>query len=302
MLIISLLVIKVVLAFVLILAGLTKLASPKEAIDSVKRMGIKSQPVAFLSGLALPIVELTLAILLLIPVTTEIAYIACAMLFAFFILILGINILRGNNVPCGCFGQHDKEPINWKTIMRTGAFLFASISGAVTDPQISASGEGEAIWGVIVVAGAFMAVVGIMMVIWPAVVGSEDFSLETTKEQGTIGRRNALKVIGGTVIAAVVALFLPQLSEAAICCRCEWYHHFEGEPCCDPTQDKTIHHYFCRCCNTCTGEYGYWHNCGTDTCTFECPCGQPHGGCSYYTPCRGSGCYQSECESAGCPR
>lgn len=96
----------------------------------------------------LPVVELTLSALLLLGLGTMIAAAIAMPVFLSFSFAIGVNMARGRNLQCHCFGSVQSEPIGWWALVRSIAFAIAALIvalgasrfGAVESLFLSADG------------------------------------------------------------------------------------------------------------------------------------------------------------------
>ena len=80
-------------------------------------------------SLWLPCFEIALAMALLISKAQRAALVLAASLLAFFALLISVNLLRGLEVPCGCFSNKG-EPATWWNVLRN-LLLFSLAIGAL---------------------------------------------------------------------------------------------------------------------------------------------------------------------------
>jgi hypothetical protein len=94
-----------------------KLRHPRAATSTVREYRLVPLAVANVAAYALIAVESFLAVALLLGVLVTIALpVAAAMLLAF-LAAVGINLRRGRQIPCGCFGN-PQEQISTRTVVR----------------------------------------------------------------------------------------------------------------------------------------------------------------------------------------
>ncbi|MEP7335215.1 MAG: MauE/DoxX family redox-associated membrane protein [Actinomycetota bacterium] len=107
------------LAAVLATAGIAKLFDPVGSREASKAFGI---PQRFAGTVArcLPIVELTVAVLLLPTATRWWAALAALALLLAFCAAIGRAMARGEAPECHCFGQLHSAPAGWRTLARNG--------------------------------------------------------------------------------------------------------------------------------------------------------------------------------------
>lgn len=110
------------LAIVFLVAALGKLADRPGSRNALADFGVPrilAAPVA----VVLPVVELAVAALLVPRATARSGAIAAMVLLGVFIVAMGINLARGRQPDCHCFGQLHSAPLGWSTVMRNGAFM-----------------------------------------------------------------------------------------------------------------------------------------------------------------------------------
>lgn len=112
-----LLLLRLVIALVFFVAGITKLLDLEATADAVEQFGAPKGGIGYLS-VALPITELVTAALLLVATTAWIGALASLGLLAIFTSAIGINLARGKQPDCHCFGQLQSKPISYKTVIR----------------------------------------------------------------------------------------------------------------------------------------------------------------------------------------
>jgi len=116
-----LLLARLFLAGVFALSGITKLADLDGSRRAVAGFGVPER-IARPAGIALPIAELVLAILLLPVSTAWWAALGALLLLVGFIAGIGYNLRKGRTPDCHCFGKVHSEPIGPATLVRDGAF------------------------------------------------------------------------------------------------------------------------------------------------------------------------------------
>ncbi len=128
---------RLVLAGTFIVSGVAKLADLPGSRKAVASFGVPERWAAP-AGVALPIVELVLAVLLLPVATATLGAVGLLALLIAFIIGIGINLSRGNKPDCHCFGQLSREPIGRNTIIRNVVLaaiaLFVAASGLAGNP------------------------------------------------------------------------------------------------------------------------------------------------------------------------
>ena len=96
--------IRLVLGGVFIWAGLTKISDPSAFAQAVRAYHIL--PEAFVSPFAVfvPWIEVVAGVALVLGMWTQSSALICLMLLFSFEIALGVNIYRGADFSCGCFG------------------------------------------------------------------------------------------------------------------------------------------------------------------------------------------------------
>lgn len=141
---IVLLLIRVILFGVFALAGVGKLLDLEGSEKAVKGFGVPGEFAKPLS-VALPIVELAIAVLLLSTSTSWIGAIAALLLLAAFIGGMIFQIAKGNAPDCHCFGQIHSEPVGKSSLIRNIGFAILSLFLAAqgSDGQGASLADGE---------------------------------------------------------------------------------------------------------------------------------------------------------------
>lgn len=119
-----LLFVRVILFFVFALAGIGKLLDADGSAKALRAFGMPEGVLPFL-GYALPIAELSIAILLLFPGTSWYGAIAASFLLIAFIGSMVWQMYKGNAPDCHCFGQIHSAPVSITSILRN-LILFAA--------------------------------------------------------------------------------------------------------------------------------------------------------------------------------
>lgn len=108
---------RLVLAAVLIYAGLTKVVEPDGARNAILAYRVFDAGLATVLGWALPIGELVIGLLLLVGLFVRWAGLATALLMMAFVIGIASVWMRGYNIDCGCFGGGGDitgEGKNWR--------------------------------------------------------------------------------------------------------------------------------------------------------------------------------------------
>jgi len=101
------------------LAAVTKLTDLPGSRTAMEGFGLPTR-LAAPAGVALPLLELAIAMLLLPVVTAWWGSLAGLLLLFVFIAGIGYNLSQGRTPDCHCFGQVHSEPVGRSTLVRNG--------------------------------------------------------------------------------------------------------------------------------------------------------------------------------------
>jgi uncharacterized membrane protein YphA (DoxX/SURF4 family) len=136
---------RLVLGGVLLLAGVSKLADRAAFRQAVADYEVLPGPVARPFATSVPWVETALGVLLLVGLGTGISAGIAVPLFLSFAFAIAVNMRRGREFDCHCFGAVQADPIGATALLR--ALIFAGIALVVA---LGASRFGSleyALWG-----------------------------------------------------------------------------------------------------------------------------------------------------------
>lgn len=115
-----------VVAVVLLLAGVSKLAQSEQWRSQAAGLGVP-QPLA----VVVPYVELMLGALLLVQLQRHaVAWLAVG-LFGAFTALLALRLAQGQRPPCACFGSLSSKPIGPGNLARNAVFIAIAVMAAV---------------------------------------------------------------------------------------------------------------------------------------------------------------------------
>ena len=100
-------VLRVFLGCILGWAGGVKIQNPEAFIKIVKAYDLLPEELVVLWGIFLPWIELVTGLFLFFGFWHKSAVLSGSGLFLIFAAAVGINILRGADINCGCFGFND---------------------------------------------------------------------------------------------------------------------------------------------------------------------------------------------------
>ncbi len=119
-------ILRVFIAFLLIVAGVGKLMNLRGFREILIMQAILPKRLVPLFSLLLPILEISISIGILFNLYKPIFEVLALSLFLIFAATIAINLFRGRkDIPCGCFS--DKvDTISWRIVLRN--LVFASLS------------------------------------------------------------------------------------------------------------------------------------------------------------------------------
>lgn len=135
------LVVRIVLAGVLVVAGVAKALDVGATRRSVPALGLP-KALALPIAIALPIAELGVGLLLVPVATAHLAAVAAFLLFSAFSIVVGMALVRGRDAECHCFGQLSSEPIGAATLVRSVLLALAAafVAAAWVEPPLGLFG------------------------------------------------------------------------------------------------------------------------------------------------------------------
>src|SRR6185295_8000120 len=128
------LVCRLVLAAVFGVAGVAKLADREGSRAALEGFGAPPR-LARAGGVALPAVELTVTVGLLVPPAAWWSAAVAACLLAGFAVAILVNLARGREPECHCFGQLQSSPAGRGTLLRNGVLALLAAAVLVAGPE-----------------------------------------------------------------------------------------------------------------------------------------------------------------------
>ncbi len=120
------LIIRLILAAIFGLAGIGKLYDLEGSEKAVRNFGVP-EVLAKAAAVLLPLVEISVAVLLLFAETSWFGAIGAVLLLIIFIGGM-LNQMRLGNAPdCHCFGQIHSAPVSRKTLLRNAVFVIPAL-------------------------------------------------------------------------------------------------------------------------------------------------------------------------------
>ncbi len=118
----------IVLSIIFLASAVPKLHHPKGFVLAVLEYRILPPRLSWFYARLLPPLEFLLALLLLSGMAVRSAAAVMAVLLLSFIVAVGINLTRGRDLDCHCFGKAPRRPIGWRLLLQDGALLGAALA------------------------------------------------------------------------------------------------------------------------------------------------------------------------------
>jgi uncharacterized membrane protein YphA (DoxX/SURF4 family)/thiol-disulfide isomerase/thioredoxin len=126
-------IVLILLAAVFAVAGLTKLVDRAGFRESLREFGVPGRLVAPV-GMAVPVVEVVVAVALLLPGTGWWAAVVATGLLVGFTAVVARTLARGRRPDCNCFGRLSRGPVGRDTIVRNGVLAALGVLVIVAGP------------------------------------------------------------------------------------------------------------------------------------------------------------------------
>lgn len=111
--------IRILIASVLLAAGIVKLSDRHKFIEVVRNYKLLPQSLVGLVGHLLPIIEIIVSLALLLGLLMPWPMLSAICLFLLFSGAVSINLLRGRSyISCGCFGSGNDQRLSWALVIR----------------------------------------------------------------------------------------------------------------------------------------------------------------------------------------
>jgi putative oxidoreductase len=117
----------VALGGIFIAAAVPKLRRPKSFEVIVMAYDILPPAASRVYARMLPPAELSLGLLLPLGVATRVAALASCLLIAGFVFGVGVNVLRGRDLDCGCFGKRGNRTVGPRLLLEDLVLLAGSV-------------------------------------------------------------------------------------------------------------------------------------------------------------------------------
>lgn len=117
----------IVLGVIFLISSVPKLRYPKGFILTVLEYRVLPPSMGRLYGRVLPPLEFLLALLLLTGTVIYLAAILTALLLLSFMIAMSINIARGRDMDCHCFGTKVRRRTGWPLVLQDSLLMGATV-------------------------------------------------------------------------------------------------------------------------------------------------------------------------------
>jgi hypothetical protein len=119
------------LGLIFLFSAIPKLRHPNGFILTVLEYRVLPTRLSWLYARSLPPLELLLAVFLLSGTEVRSVAIVLSLLLISFMIAVAINLARGRNLDCHCFGKAHRRTIGWELLFQDTLLLCATIVLAV---------------------------------------------------------------------------------------------------------------------------------------------------------------------------
>jgi uncharacterized membrane protein YphA (DoxX/SURF4 family) len=126
------LICRLTLAIIFFYAGIEKFISPGDFAVAIYNYQLLPDGTINLSAIFLPWLEVLIAISLVVGIYTRGAALLSSLLFMTFATALAINLVRGLDISCGCFGASSGN-ISWLYLARDLSLFCVSVFALIYD-------------------------------------------------------------------------------------------------------------------------------------------------------------------------
>jgi uncharacterized membrane protein YphA (DoxX/SURF4 family) len=116
-------------------AGLAKLADTQNFARAVRHYRVLPPRLAKVYAMAAPLAEVVISVQLFVGLLVGVAGWLAMLLFLSFGVGVGINLRRGRNLDCHCFGPRLPMRIGWHTLVVDGLLVVAALVLSLDAPD-----------------------------------------------------------------------------------------------------------------------------------------------------------------------
>lgn len=140
------LVARLCIGFFFLQSALGKIGNLRNFVRGTIEYQVLPERAARVFGLLLPWVELGLALTLVLGIALRITGSAAMLLLFCFIVAVAINLRRGRQIRCNCYGIADTSTIGWGTVVRNLLLLLLATVTADLGSHAVAPTQWLAVW------------------------------------------------------------------------------------------------------------------------------------------------------------
>ncbi|MBN1930970.1 MAG: DoxX family membrane protein [Desulfobacterales bacterium] len=126
------LILRIYIGWIFIYASMYKINYAGEFAESIASYQLVPFWAVNIMAVFLPWTELICGLLLIAGIRSKAAALLIASMLVVFIIAIGINLIRGTPIGCGCFSSVE-EPLNWVTLFRDIIWLAMTIHVYIYD-------------------------------------------------------------------------------------------------------------------------------------------------------------------------
>jgi uncharacterized membrane protein YphA (DoxX/SURF4 family) len=117
----------IALGLIFLASAIPKLRYPRGFILAVLEYRVLPQRLSWFYARLVPPLEFLTALLLLTGAALRPASVIVSLLLLSFIVAVSINLARGRDLDCHCFGKTARRPVGWGLLLQDAALLGAAI-------------------------------------------------------------------------------------------------------------------------------------------------------------------------------
>jgi len=122
---------QLVIGLVLLVAAMTKIGDAADFATQIHHYRLLPFGLENLAAIALPWIELVVAVVMLLGIEPRAGALASAGLMALFFLVVGAAVARGLDIECGCFGTADASHVGIAKLLENTGLLAVAVVGAL---------------------------------------------------------------------------------------------------------------------------------------------------------------------------
>lgn len=127
---------RIILGFVFVYSAITKIIDTPGFSDSISNYKLLPDFIINFFAIVLPWIELTAGLLLLLGISVKENAFIINFLLVVFLIAITINLIRGLDINCGCFGTQGGTKIGLTKLIENTILLFFGIILMVFDSKV----------------------------------------------------------------------------------------------------------------------------------------------------------------------